>query len=448
MTKGLTRARRHWRLRSATALAAIGALVLTSGGVLMSTAAADQPADRGGNNGTLKVLNATSGEEFKNNEPKVCTFRFEGFGFDALQSGELVLSGQGRTTYSYSFGTVAADGEGYFVTGNHTLDNGHYKIEFVEPDVEANKLKSKVFKVNCGQPPALRVEVTDTSSDCINGHGTRTGYVVKEYVWDPTADGGDGDWVLEPESAWSTEWGAWKYTAYTAEEYARLCQTPPPPTKDPVTVTLTDQQSSCERGLEQRTGSQTTSYTWNPTKGAFDEQTGPVAWGSWTFVRDLTDAEFEALGCRPDQPEPLVVELSDERMGCDIGVQTREGTKSTSYVWNADTREYDTVVGAEVWGAWVKSRNLTAAEALDLGCIAGEETVVPKPQPNPKPDRQPAVLGTEASVPTAVAAGLPGDSAASPIQPLGQSLLGLGLLMIAAAGWLLRNSHRRGEHVG
>ena len=131
--------------------------------------------------------------------------------------------------------------------------------------------------------------------------------------------------------------------------------------------------------------------------------------GPWTFVRDLTDAEFDGLGCRPDQPDPVVAPLADEQQSCDHGVEQREGTQTTTYVWNAETRTYDAVVGEEVWGEWATVRDLTTAESLELGCIAGEETVRPATDRR-KPDRKPTVLGTEAAVPTRVDAGVAGLS--------------------------------------
>ena len=145
---------------------------------------------------------------------------------------------------------------------------------------------------------------------------------------------------------------------------------------------------------------------WNAETRTYDPVVGSEVWGAWTFVRALTDAEFGQLGCQPGQPDPVVAPLSDEQMSCDMGVQQRDGTQTTTYVWNAETRTYDPVVGSEVWGDWVQVRGLTTAESLELQCIAGEEFVVPKPHkthvvPSPKPVEKPAVvLGTEAAVPT------------------------------------------------
>ena len=324
-----------------------------------------------GNNGTLKILNAASGAEFRDNEPKVCSFKYEGFGFDAAQTGAVVVAGQGQTTYGpVTVAAVTANGDGYFVTRVQYLQSGHYKAEFQSADQDAAKFKSKVFKVDCEQPAPIQVATSQTDMSCELGYGTRAGTITQEYVWTSTG------WQLEPESGWTTVWAEWTY-------------------------------------------------------------------------RDLTEAEFEELGCRPDQPDAVVAPLSDERSGCDNGVEQREGTQTTTYVWNADTRTYDPVVGTEVWGEWVTVRDLTADEAIALGCIAGEETVVPTPTKEPAQTPKPTVLGTEAAVPTQVdagAAGLP-DAGTSTSGPLALLMVGGGLLLLAAGGWLGLGGRAHGVHL-
>jgi LPXTG-motif cell wall-anchored protein len=355
----------------ATALAAVGALVM-SGGVVMLGAAT---AVANGNNGTLKIVNAISGLEFVDNEPKVCTFRYEGFFFDPGQTGDVVVTGQGQTDYGPSVaGSVTANRDGYFVTPEQSLESGHYKAEFQSGD-DAAKFKSKVFKVNCeGNAP------------------------------------------------------------------------------DPVVKPLSDQQMTCAAGVESRTGTQTTTFVWNAEKRTYDAVVGPEVWGSWTFVRALTDAEFARLGCQPGQPDPVVNPLSEERMTCDMGVEQREGTQTTTYVWNAETRTYDPVVGEEIWGEWVQVRDLTTAESLELECVAGEESIPPKPHKtrpaSPQPEaKPPVVLGTEAAVPTGVDAGLASlpNTGVSGHTLLAQLMVGSGLVLLVAGGWLGFGRREYGE---
>ena len=371
---------RHWRTRSATALASIGALVLSSGLVLMAAPGATANGGEGGNNGTLKILNAISGEELRNNEPKVCAFKYEGFGFDEGQSGKLVVVSQPAGTFG-PFTVLNVDPmgpDGYFISPVQYLQAGQYKVEF-QDSTDSRKFKSKVFKSTCEEQPApIQVTVTENDATCELGYGTREGTVTKEYVWT------SGGWQLEPASGWTTAWGEWTYEPLSAADFVRLgCQ---PDQPDPVVVPLEDERMTCAAGVEAREGTQTTTYVWNAETRAYDPVVGPEVWGPWMFVRDLTDAEFDELGCRPDQPDPVVAPLEDEQQSCDNGVEQRVGTQTTTYVWNGATRTYDPVVGEELWGAWVTVRDLTAEESLELGCIAGEETVVPEPTTEARPE--------------------------------------------------------------
>jgi hypothetical protein len=130
-----------------------------AGMVTSYTVAADPP----GNNGTLKVHESGTPSDTENNDPKVCSFNFEGFQFDAGQSGMIVVEPQGgdtptTDTVSLSFGPT--NESGYAQTayinegGSLQLDNGHYKSTLYGKDDKGNytvdlKAKSKVFKVDC-----------------------------------------------------------------------------------------------------------------------------------------------------------------------------------------------------------------------------------------------------------------------------------------------------------
>ena len=50
----------------------------------------------------------------ESNDPKVCEFNFEGFGFDAGQGGYIVVDGQGQTdapaALTLAFGPTDTDG--------------------------------------------------------------------------------------------------------------------------------------------------------------------------------------------------------------------------------------------------------------------------------------------------------------------------------------------------
>jgi hypothetical protein len=89
----------------------------------------------------------------------------------------------------------------------------------------------------------------------------------------------------------------------------------------------------------------------------------------------------------------------------------------------------------------------TYVSEAQLACptVKGSETSRPKPQ---KPEEQPTVLGTQAVVPTAVDAGLTGLPAtgSSSTSLLAQLLVGGGLVLLLAGGWLGFGRREYGAH--
>ena len=116
-----------------------------------------------GNNGTLKVHEQGTPSGTESNDPKVCVFNFEGFGFDPGQTGAIDIDTQGggpgsTTVKTLNFGP--ADSSGYYATGYLNasaadVPNGMYKATLYGKDTGGNvdrtdeKAKSKVFKVEC-----------------------------------------------------------------------------------------------------------------------------------------------------------------------------------------------------------------------------------------------------------------------------------------------------------
>ena len=111
------------------------------------------------NNGTLKVHEKNTPSASENNDPKVCTFNFEGFGFDQGQTGIIVITTQGGGNDKAEVKRVnmpAANAEGYTETEYLTLADGHYKTTLYGKSSNDSvdykndlKAKSKVFKVDC-----------------------------------------------------------------------------------------------------------------------------------------------------------------------------------------------------------------------------------------------------------------------------------------------------------
>ena len=130
-------------------LTRVGALVAAaSAALLIAPSAHAAPGD----NGTVKIHDATTGEELRKNEPHVCTFYLDGFGFDAGQQVDWRIEAwaptahvKGEVVKSDTL-TLGADGNGR--TTDLSLPDGHYKL-FWNFDGEKGAAKHKVFWVDC-----------------------------------------------------------------------------------------------------------------------------------------------------------------------------------------------------------------------------------------------------------------------------------------------------------
>lgn len=113
-----------------------------------------------GNNGTLKIHEQGTPSGTENNDPKVCSFNVEGFGFDAGQTGYIQFTVQGgdkptgQDAGPYPFGPT--DLSGFYATEYFSLVDGHYKATLYGKMLPGGQLddikaKSKVFKVICDE---------------------------------------------------------------------------------------------------------------------------------------------------------------------------------------------------------------------------------------------------------------------------------------------------------
>lgn len=105
-----------------------------------------------GDNGTVKIHDATTGEELRKNEPHVCTFYLDAFGFDAVQEVDWHIEAwaptadvKGETVKS---GEITLDADGHGRTEDLSLPDGHYKL-FWNFDGEKGAAKHKVFWTDC-----------------------------------------------------------------------------------------------------------------------------------------------------------------------------------------------------------------------------------------------------------------------------------------------------------
>ncbi|WP_051838712.1 LPXTG cell wall anchor domain-containing protein [Streptomyces sp. NRRL WC-3742] len=150
----------HLRSTAARAMVAVptaAALMLLAP---VAQAAAGGGKGAPGNNGTVKIHNAATGEEDTRNEPKVCTFYLDSFGFDPGQDviWAIYAKDGGKETLA-KYGQLPVLASGHVRTEEIHLPDGMYKlywssVELVDGKVptktKINNPKHKVFKVDCG----------------------------------------------------------------------------------------------------------------------------------------------------------------------------------------------------------------------------------------------------------------------------------------------------------
>src|SRR6266516_5243058 len=149
-----------WRTRltiltGVTLVAVVLTLAFTGPGAGASPAArgGKPPAAGKGDNGTVKIHRSTTPVTDPRNEPHVCIFYLDAFGFDPGQSVSWQIKSWPPTgdRSVVSAGVLALDGNGGGFTGDMTLPNGHYKL-YWNFTGEHGFAKQKVFWVACGAP--------------------------------------------------------------------------------------------------------------------------------------------------------------------------------------------------------------------------------------------------------------------------------------------------------
>jgi LPXTG-motif cell wall-anchored protein len=186
-------------LTRAGALSAVAAAAL-----LCAPAAAHATAP--GDNGTVKIHDATTGEELRKNEPHVCSFYLDAFGFDSVQEVDWHIEAwaptagvKGETVKS---GAITLDGEGHGRTADLSLPDGHYKL-FWNFDGENGRAKHKVFWTDCedeeqgggstvSPSPSASASTTPGGSTADPSASPSTSSDVATSA-SPSAQGGDGD---------------------------------------------------------------------------------------------------------------------------------------------------------------------------------------------------------------------------------------------------------------
>jgi len=108
------------------------------------------PGARKGDNGTVKIHRSATPVTDRRNQPHVCVFYLDAFGFDPGQSVSWQIKSwppTGSRAVAAS-GALALDASGDGRTDDMTLQNGHYKL-FWNFTGEHGFAKQKVFWVAC-----------------------------------------------------------------------------------------------------------------------------------------------------------------------------------------------------------------------------------------------------------------------------------------------------------
>jgi hypothetical protein len=111
------------------------------------------PAARNGDNGTVKIHRSGTPVADRANQPHVCGFYLDAFGFDPAQSVTWQIKSWPPTgdRTVVSSGTLTLDSNGNGFTSDMTLANGHYKL-YWNFTGEQGFAKQKVFWVKCAAP--------------------------------------------------------------------------------------------------------------------------------------------------------------------------------------------------------------------------------------------------------------------------------------------------------
>jgi hypothetical protein len=130
-------------------------VVVAGGSLALCVAGTGQAATsvKGGDNGTVKIHSSTTPVTDPRDEPHVCVFYLDAFGFDPGQSVSWQIESWPPTgdRAVVASGMQALDSNGDGHTGDMTLPNGHYKL-FWTFTGEHGFAKQKVFWVACAAP--------------------------------------------------------------------------------------------------------------------------------------------------------------------------------------------------------------------------------------------------------------------------------------------------------
>ena len=449
MSKNFGRRRaRFARTRAATALALAGALMMSMGLVALSASAASATNDE-------VCTGLDSGKIDTTGNPMTVTVTApEGM----LISGYCVKAGSENQGDGPQYIAVNPPQEsitfGYTSVGGGAKAVSHYAVSYVPDvvDVCEDLAGDQPEGTECDQPKSKdrRVERSDESCE-LGGVRTWIDLYTTPYVFDSRTN----TWVLGDETG-PVEVDV-LLTPYTAQELIdNLCDRPSQP--EPEERRVEQREESCELGgVSTWVDVYTTEYVFNEETWQWElgTETGPVrieeAFQRYTLEERLEKGCDEIAGT-----EQIAAAVSFEDPTCalpnratwagsftDLVDYTVSGTpgRGKSIVVTANIKP----AVAEQY-AFPEGFDNTFAHSYpslaDLACVKGSESV------KPKPEKKPTVLGTQAAVPTAVAAGVGSGSSAtaSTTSLLAQLMVAGGLLLLLAGGWLGLGRREHGAH--
>jgi hypothetical protein len=155
-----------------------------------------------GDNGTIKIHDAKTGEDLVKDEPHVCSFYLDAFFFDGLQNADwkiVDMPPTGSKEELASSGAIPLDGDGHGRSADMTLPDGHYKLVW-NFDGENGEAKHKVFWTDCTGDDGTPTP-TGTGTATPTGTPTGTATPTGDGTATPTSPGATGGTVTDPASS-------------------------------------------------------------------------------------------------------------------------------------------------------------------------------------------------------------------------------------------------------
>jgi hypothetical protein len=393
-----TRARR-WRARSAAALAAVGALIASTGVVLMATASTAHADPSVHKVFVCKYVRTPGGDhellQTGQNPISVDTNALEKEGFTAVYPSESQFpfwyeDGHDKSV-AFAWDTEQGDGQG----GEPGLEDCP---AFPEDEDETEVAANVVFR----DPTCADKTAGYTTSATVDGSAAASGLVEFDVTSGSVAPG----------------------QSVT------------------ITATITDDDyefdnEDTEQAFSHTFGSVPTNCEQAPTSVtvgvSFTDPTCAVPGVAWAATVDG----------QPDGPADHVTFAAQGTQAAGQAV-TVTATADAGYVITGPSSFQHTFAAVPA-----NCSPAVVPPAPAPGEVAGTESAAPKPSKKPavKPTKasKPQILGSEAAVPTAVDAGLGSVPAAAPAPGslLGQLLAGAGAALMLAAGWLMTAGRRK-----